>query len=144
MKPVKYYLKQLKNEEFIWTGVTSNEDRIPSIHAARALVILGDAAVPGLLAAAGDDEIERTSIFDALNEIGIPMDGFRTDFFQGDVERINAWWEKNGSRTIKERTDYRKSIGLPAPNLYTDLGQRIKNEERGSGCAGIKPVLDRE
>lgn len=56
---------ELKNPDYRWRGPISREDRIPVLHAARALAFLGDDAVPILIEAANDPEIDIISIHDA-------------------------------------------------------------------------------
>ncbi len=67
VESVEYYVEKLLDKKFTWTGPTSSEDRIPVLHAARALAYMGDPAVPTLLRASTNEAIDFVSIYDALS-----------------------------------------------------------------------------
>ncbi len=104
---------ELKNPNYRWYGPTSGEDRIPFLHAARALAFMGDDAVPILIEAAKDPEIDIISINDALSEIGIPVHEFHNDIMNRNMQAVEQWWRENRKSTGSQRSRHRERIGLP-------------------------------
>jgi hypothetical protein len=118
-KPVKvesvaYYEKKLLDKNFKWDGPCSREDRIPVLHAARALAYIGDPVVPALLRASKNKSIDIVSVYDALDEIGLPVYEFCKDGEWCDPAPLEKWWEENRSKTAPARSKHRRRIGLPA------------------------------
>lgn len=114
VEPVEYYVGKLVDETFVWKGPTANEYRVPKNQAARALAYLGDPAVDHILDAIAKDLIDINSAYDALREIGLPMDKFQDDLYKDrDVSRVRTWWANNQESTKTKRSDYREQIGLP-------------------------------
>lgn len=114
-KSIHFYSTQLRNPEFQWHGPTSREDRIPTLHAARAMAYIGDSAVEELVNAIPDNRVEIISIYDALSEIGLPVSDFESEIIDHrSASEIRQWWIANreSSRTI--RNLHRKSTGLPS------------------------------
>jgi len=117
VESVEFYAGKLKDASFVWKGPVSHEDRIPVLHAARALAYIGDEAVPVLFDAMEDETIDKVSIFDALEEIGLPVWDFQEDLLdRRDTNRIRQWWEEKGVGSKSARTRYRDQIGLPPLN----------------------------
>ena len=110
---VDFYEKKLLDRTFVWSGPTSHEDRIPTLHAARALAYIGDAAVPALFRAAKDKSVDFVSICDALAEIGLPVDQYLDERHRGDTKALEKWWAENRTRGAAARSEHRKGIGLP-------------------------------
>lgn len=104
---------ELKNPDYRWNGPQSREDRIPALRAACALAYVGDDAVPILIDAAKDPDIDMVSIYDALSEIGIPVHQFQGDIMYRKMDDVESWWRKNAESTKSERSKHRMSIGLP-------------------------------
>ena len=104
---------ELKNPDYCWNGPTSHEDRIPVLHAARALAYVGDDAVPILIDAAKDPDIDIISIYDALSEIGIPVHQFHGDIMDRKMAAVKNWWHENAKSTKSARSKHRVGIGLP-------------------------------
>ncbi|SMP78239.1 hypothetical protein SAMN06265222_1255 [Neorhodopirellula lusitana] len=111
--PVDQLAVELRNPEYRWKGPCSREDRIPVLHAARALACIGDDAVPTLLDAAKDPEVDIISVHDALSEIGLPVSLFYDDLMARDVSQLEQWWHENMERTRGARNEHRSIIGLP-------------------------------
>ncbi len=105
---------ELKNRNYVWNGPTTEEDRIPLLHAARALAFIGDDAVPILIDAAKDPQVDIHSIYDALAEIGIPVHHFWDDIMDRKMEGVENWWRENAESTRSARSEHRESIGLPS------------------------------
>ena len=59
--PLDTLRQELKNDSYEWNGPCSCEDRIPVLHAARALAYWGDPAVPILIDAMKDPTIGEWS-----------------------------------------------------------------------------------
>jgi len=117
VESVEFYAGKLKDPGFIWRGPVSNEDRIPVLHAARALAYIGDESVPVLFDAMEDETIDKVSIFDALEEIGLPVWDFQEDLLdRRDTIRIRQWWEEKGVGSKSARSRYRVQQGLPPLN----------------------------
>jgi hypothetical protein len=115
VRPVGFYAANLADSEFVWSGPVSREDRIPKLHAARALAYIGDAAVPSLFDAIENEGIHAVSIYDALREIGLPVDDFHDDLLdRQDTTGIRAWWAEHQATSKAKRSRHRLSIGLPA------------------------------
>ncbi len=118
---VEYYEQKLVDPEFRWNGPTSAEDRIPVLHAARALAYIGDPAVPVLLRAMTHEPFEdaifdrhyRVSLMDALSEIGLPAHEYRASFNSRNPEPLARWWDENRLKTKSNRSEHRRLIGLP-------------------------------
>jgi hypothetical protein len=114
VESVEFYAGKLKDPGFVWKGWIANEGRIPVLHAARALACIGDEAVPLLLDALEDETIDKVSIFDALQHIGLPVGDFQEDLLdRRDTTRIRRWWERNRVTSRDVRSQYREQIGLP-------------------------------
>ena len=114
VESVEFYAGKLKDPGFVWKGWIANEGRIPVLHAARALACIGDEAVPLLLDALEDETIDKVSIFDALQHIGLPVGDFQEDLLdRRDTTRIRRWWERNRVTSRDVRSKYREQIGLP-------------------------------
>ena len=110
----EFYGDKLFDATYKWRGPTSTEDRIPKLHAARALAYLGDKGVPVLLDAIKDKRIDVISIYDGLAEIGLPVHKFESEIIQKrDDSAIREWWIKNKDNTREERSNKRQKIGLP-------------------------------
>ena len=99
--------------ELVWNGPASIEDRIPVLHAARALAYIGDQPVPALLRAVRDQSVDVVSIEDALDEIGLPAYKYEDDLHRRDPGLPEKWWDENREKTIRTRSDIRVGIGLP-------------------------------
>jgi len=113
VKAPEFYFEMLHDKEFVWHGPTSNEDRIPKLHAARALAYIGDFAVPFLLEAFSDPNVDILSLYDALDEIGLPVDQYDTQIIDNrDSTNIADWWRLHRFETLQERERYRKEIGI--------------------------------
>jgi hypothetical protein len=109
----EFYFSNLRNQDFVWRGSTSREDRIPKLHAARALAYIGDPAVPCLFRAITDESIEIVSIYDALSEIGLPVELYQTQIIENrSSSDIVNWWKLHGTETRHQRELYRKEIGI--------------------------------
>ena len=113
VESVAYYEEKLLDKTFQWDGPCSHEDRIPVLHAARALAYIGDPAVPSLLRAIRNQSIDIVSVYDALAEIGLPVDDFWKDGKRGDPKPLEKWWKENRVRTAPRRSKHRQDIGLP-------------------------------
>jgi hypothetical protein len=110
----EFYSKKLNDQDFRWEGPVSHEDRIPSSHAARALAYIGDDAVPFLFDAVEREDVDIISVYDALSEIGLPVQEFHTEIVERrDPGSLKKWWEKNKASTRTERSNHRIRIGLP-------------------------------
>jgi hypothetical protein len=112
VESVEYYETKLLDKTFVWDGPTSCEDRIPVLHAARALAYIGDPAVPALLRASTNKVIHFPSVYDALAEIGLPVYEYWKDG-QRDPKPLEKWWERNRVKTALSRSQHRERIGLP-------------------------------
>ena len=91
-------------------------NRIPVLHAARALAYIGDPAVPALFRAARNESIDSRSVFDALSEIGLPVIRYWDGSDHPDpaaLERLEQWWIENQEKSAVARSRFRVSIGLP-------------------------------
>ena len=110
---VEFYETKLMDKEFKWTGPVSNEERIPSLHAARALAAIGDPAVPPLLRAIENESIDINSVYDALSEIGLPVHEYSDEIYQRNALGITKWWHENGEETRATRSAHRVRTGLP-------------------------------
>lgn len=115
--PLDQLAVELRNSEYRWDGPCSSEDRIPVLHAARALACIGDDAVPLLMDAAKDPNVDIISIYDALSEIGLPVDLYYDELMARDVSQLERWWHDNKDRTRSDRNEHRSSIGLPPVRL---------------------------
>jgi len=104
---------ELKNPGYRWDGPCSREERIPKLHAARALAYWGDPAVPILLDALEDPDIDIYSVEDALSEIGIPVHLYYPQIWKRDSGPVRRWWADHRMDTIGERSRHRAEIGLP-------------------------------
>lgn len=113
LQEIDYFKAKLHDPRFVWTGPTSREDRIPVLHAARALAYIGDAAVTALLDAVDDPDVDIYSLQDALVEIGLPVSKFDRDLRERQSAGLRAWWRENASETRASRSRHRVSIGLP-------------------------------
>jgi hypothetical protein len=116
VKPVAFYEQKLLDKTFRWYGPCSRQDRIPVLHAARALAYIGDPAVPALFRAARNKSIDSRSVWDALSEIGLPVIRYWDDPDHPDpsaLERLEQWWIENQEKTAVARSDFRVGIGLP-------------------------------
>ncbi len=116
LKPVAFYEQKLLDKTFRWDGPCSRQDRIPVLHAARALAYIGDSAVPALFRAARNGSIDSSSVFDALSEIGLPVIRYWDGSDHPDpaaLERLEQWWIKNQEKSAFARSKFRVSIGLP-------------------------------
>lgn len=114
---LRLYAEKLHDPTFDWPGPTSHEDRIPVLHAARALAYFGDDAVPFLVEAIPDRKIDIYSIYDALSEIGLPVHDFHAEIIdERTTEGIQRWWQENRVGTRTERSRHRQQIGLPPLN----------------------------
>ena len=111
--PLDQLAVELRNSEYRWNGPCSREDRIPVLHAARALACIGDDAVQTLLDAAKDPNVDIISIYDALSEIGLPVDLYHDELMARDVSLLEQWWHHNKDQTRSDRNEFRSSIGLP-------------------------------
>lgn len=109
----EYYFANLHNPDFVWRGPTSREDRIPKLQAARALAHIGDPAVPYLIKAIKDPSIDIISIYDALSEIGLPVQEYKTQIIEDrDAAGIGEWWILHGTETKQQRELFRREIGV--------------------------------
>jgi hypothetical protein len=124
----RHGFRKLLDKKFKWSGPCSREDRIPVLHAARALAYIGDPAVPALLRASKNESIDIVSVHDALAEIGLPVYEYWKDGQRGDPKPLQEWWEENRVRTVRERSKYRQSIGLPSIPKET-VGRKPEGEE---------------
>lgn len=104
---------ELRNPEYRWDGPCSREDRIPVLHAARALAFIGDHAVPTLLDAAEDPTVDIISVYDALSEIGLPVSLYHDELMARDASQLEHWWHRNKDLTRAARNEHRSMIGLP-------------------------------
>jgi hypothetical protein len=120
VKSIEYYEKKLLDKNFTWNGPCSSEDRIPVLHAARALAYIGDPAVPALLRASKNKSIDFISIYDALAEIGLPVHQYLNEQNRGDSTALEKWWAENREKTAAERSKHRKEIGLPPVKEKTE------------------------
>jgi hypothetical protein len=91
VESVEYYERMLLDKTFRWDGPCSREDRIPVLHAARALAYIGDPAVPALLRASKNKSINFVSVKDALAEIGLPVHQFWKDGNRADPTPLEKW-----------------------------------------------------
>ncbi|MEQ8791318.1 MAG: hypothetical protein RIC55_33965 [Pirellulaceae bacterium] len=115
VESVEFYVAKLSDSDFVWHGPASNEVRIPKLPAARALAYLGDDAVPALFDVMENDEIDKFSIYDALAEIGLPVERFSEALLERrDTMGIRAWWKENRVASKADRSRHRIRIGLPA------------------------------
>ena len=115
VQSVEFYVEKLSDSDFVWEGPASREDRIPKLHAARALACIGDPAVPALFDAMEKEEIDRYSIYDALAEIGLPVHQFHEELMERrDTTGIRTWWKENRIASKPDRSKHRIQIGLPA------------------------------
>lgn len=126
VRSVTFYESKLEDRSFVWDGPTSHADRIPASHALRALSFIGDAAVPCLLriAATTTSSDQRIGVYDALAEVGLPVNEF-PEVQNGDTVGISKWWKDNRESSMEARTVHRNVIGLPPPNLYDESGTRV-------------------
>ena len=113
VESVAYYEEKLLDKTFQWDGPCSHEDRIPVLHAARALAYIGDPAVPTLLRASKNKSINTVSVYDALAEIGLPVYEYWKDGKRCDPAPLEKWWAENRAKTAAARSKYRQKIGLP-------------------------------
>jgi hypothetical protein len=113
LEPVKYYEERLHDTDFRWDGPCANTNTIPVLHAARALAYIGDPAVPALCRAVRDRSVDIGSVWDALAEIGLPVDEYDSDLRERNPNSIERWWRENGKKTASWRSELRKQIGLP-------------------------------
>ena len=113
VKSVAYYESKLLDNSFRWEGPTSRENRIPVLHAARALAYIGDDAVPALFRALEDERVDIFSIMDALSEIGLPVDDYADEIDRRESRGLKKWWAENRDKTRASRSEHRVSIGLP-------------------------------
>ncbi|HBO45063.1 MAG TPA: hypothetical protein DD670_14260 [Planctomycetaceae bacterium] len=113
MESVEFYEKKLLDKDFRWNGPCSREDRIPVLHAARALAYIGDPAVPALFRASRNETIHFASVFDALQEIGLPTYKYLDEAHRKDTAALEKWWAENRDKTREERSKWRVEIGLP-------------------------------
>lgn len=108
------YAKELSNEEFKWNGPVSREDRIPISHAARALAYLGDPSVPYLFDSVANTDVSILSIYDALSEIGLPVEDYREEIVTNrKITGISKWWDEHRFTSLRARSHWRQGIGLP-------------------------------
>ena len=108
---------ELSNPKYEWLGPTSVEERIPILHAARALAYRGDSAAVVLFDAVDDPEIEIFSVLDAISELGIPAHEFHDEIMSRNTDRLREWWEANRASTLDQRNGHRKRIGLPPAQI---------------------------
>ena len=113
VESVEFYEAKLHDPAFVWEGATSREDRIPVLHAARALACIGDPAVPALLRALKDESVDINSIYDALSEIGIPVHEFEAEIYRRETKGVAEWWETYRLSSRWRRSRHRDGIGLP-------------------------------
>ena len=112
-EPVEYYEKKLLDGTYQWWGPQSSGAIIPTSQAARALVYMGDAAVPALFRAIENHSIDVGDAWLALQEIGLPIGLFADDLENRDTAAIKKWWAENQKGTIVERSRQRVEEGLP-------------------------------
>ncbi len=117
--PAEMLRMELKNPDYQWLGPTSNEDRIPVLHAARALAYRGDSSAEVLFDAVDDSDVEIISVLDAMSELGIPVHRFHDEIMARDSSTVRAWWAQNRELTLDERTQHRRQIGLPPAKIGT-------------------------
>lgn len=111
----EFFCRKLKDRNYRWTGPTSKENRIPKLHAARALAYLGDAGVEFLLYAVDDPKIDRDSVYDALSEVDLPVEFFENDIlYKNNAGRLRDWRRENRIDSKDQRSRHRVQIGLPA------------------------------
>jgi hypothetical protein len=117
LESVAYYEKMLLDKSFRWDGPCSREDRIPVLHAARALAYIGDPAVPALFRAIRNESVDYLSVLDSLSEIGLPVNHYCNELRRPDptaIDRLERWWTENHKKTVSARSEHRVSIGLPS------------------------------
>ena len=112
--PLKTLGVELRNPDYLWNGPCSQEDRIPVLHAARALAYWGDSAVPILLDTIDDSEVDINSVYDALSEIGIPVHEYQSEIMNRQSKGVRKWWADNQESTVGTRNEHRANIGLPS------------------------------
>ena len=117
--PLETLREELTNPKYEWHGPTSIEDRIPVLHAARALAYRGDSSADILFDAVDDIEIEIISILDAISELGIPAHEFHDDIMNRNSRTLREWWAKNQDASLGKRNERRKQIGLPPARIGT-------------------------
>lgn len=110
----EYYAERLSDREFLWYGPESRAIRIPVLHAARALSYIGDPAVPFLLDAIDNPELDINSISDALGDIGLPSYKYRAELEGRDSSGLRKWWADYGEISKEARSKMRQQCGLPA------------------------------
>lgn len=113
IESVEYYEDKLLDKNYEWTGPTSHASRIPVLHAARALAFIGDPAVPALLRAVENDDVDIVSAYDALAEVGLPVREYHHEIMNRDSSGIATWWKDNQHSSIGRRNQIRELHGLP-------------------------------
>lgn len=124
--PITELASELSNPDFRWFGPCSREDRIPVSHAARALAYIGDAAVPVLFRAAQDDDVRILDVYDALDEIGLPVLLYHDELMARDVSGLEQWWHENRLSTALDRSWHRETIGLPRIQQHPPATMKTK------------------
>lgn len=109
-----FYAKRLKDKDFVWQGPVASGDRVPTVQAARALAFVGDESAGFLFSAIEDREVDIYSVYDALRELGIPVEQFHESIVENrDAEEIKQWWMQNKESSKDHRSKIRAVIGLP-------------------------------
>jgi hypothetical protein len=117
LEPIETLRAELRNPDYRWNGPVSSEDRIPVLHAARALAYRGDSSAEVLFDAIDDPNIEVISVTDALSELGIPVGQFANEIENRNSAGLRMWWAENRLSTVAYRNKHRFQIGLPSTEL---------------------------
>ncbi len=115
--PVETLRTELRNSNYQWNGPTSIEDRIPMLHAARALAYRGDSAAPVLFDAVDDPNVDVYSVMDAISELGIPAHEYHDEIIARRSRGLRDWWTHNQLSTLRQRNKHRYEIGLPSATI---------------------------